>query len=203
MPLTIDRRRLLATAAAAGALAVLPLPALAEPVMGDVVLGDENAPVTVIEYASFTCPHCAAFHQQTWPKVKAEYIDTGKVKFILREVYFDRYGLWASMVARCGGERAFYPLADQLLKKQQSWTGAPEDQIGQEIAKIGRMNGLSNEQLNACLSDEEYARALIERYQEFAAKDEVTSTPTFIIAGEAHKGNLPFEDFAQLIDAEL
>ncbi len=203
MPLLLDRRRFLAAAAATGALAALPLPALAEPVMGDVVLGAEDAPVTVIEYASFTCPHCAAFHQHTWPKVKAEYVDTGKVKFILREVYFDRYGLWASMVARCGGEQAFYPLANQFLTKQDSWTSVPEGQIGQEIAKIGRMNGLSNEQLNACLSDEEYARSLIERYQENAAEHEVESTPTFIIGGEKHTGNMPFEEFSQLIEAEL
>lgn len=203
MPAPLDRRRFLAAAAVTGALAALPVRALAEPVMGDVVLGDENAPVTVIEYASPTCPHCAAFHRQTWPKVKAEYVDTGKVKFILREVYFDRYGLWASMVARCGGENAFYPLMNQFLSKQDTWTTAPEGEIGQAIAKIGRMNGLSNEQLNACLSDEEYARALIERYQENAAKDEVKSTPTFIIDGQKHTGNMPFEDFAQLIEAEL
>lgn len=203
MPLTLDRRRFLAATAAAGALAALPARALAEPVTGDIPLGDENAPVTVIEYASFTCPHCAAFHQQTWPQVKAEYVDTGKVRFILREVYFDRYGLWASMVARCGGEKAFYPLAEDFLLKHANWTRVAEEQIGQEIAKIGRLNGLSSEQLDSCLADEDYARTLIERYQENAAEHDVTSTPTFIINGEKHTGNLPFEEFAQIIDAEL
>lgn len=203
MPLTLDRRRFLAATAAAGALAALPLGARAEPVLGDVALGPEDAPVTVIEYASATCPHCAAFHRDTWPQVKEQYVETGKVRFILREVYFDRYGLWASMVARCGGERAFYPLIEQFLVKQESWTGVPEGQIGQEIAKIGRMNGLSQEQLNACLSDEDYARSLIERYQETAAEHDVQSTPTFIINGAKHTGNMPFEEFAQLIESEL
>ncbi|HUF86547.1 MAG TPA: DsbA family protein [Thermohalobaculum sp.] len=203
MPMTLDRRRFLAVTGAAGALAALPLPALAEPVMGDIALGADDAPVTVIEYASFTCPHCAAFHQQTWPKVKADYVDAGKVRFILREVYFDRYGLWASMVARCGGEQAFYPLAEAFLMKQDSWASVPEEQIGLEIAKIGRLNGLSNEQLDACLSDEDYARSLIEQYQANAGEHDVRSTPTFIINGDKHTGNLPYEEFAQLLDAEL
>ena len=104
MPRHFDRRQTLAMIAAATTATLLPAnAALADPVLGDIVLGDDNAPVTVIEYASFTCPHCASFHINTWPRFKAEYIDTGKVRFILREVYFDRYGLWASMVARCGG----------------------------------------------------------------------------------------------------
>ena len=131
-----NRRHLLAMIAASGAATLLPAGALADPVMGDVVLGDEAAPVTVIEYASFTCPHCASFHINTWPQFKAAYIDTGKVRFILREVYFDRYGLWASMVARCGGTDGFYPMADQLMKKQSVWRSVAEGQIGTEIQKI-------------------------------------------------------------------
>lgn len=199
----LHRRRFLAGTAATAALAALPLAARAEPVMGDIPLGDEDAPVTVIEYASFTCPHCAAFHQQTWPQVKEQYVETGKVKFILREVYFDKYGLWASMVARCAGEKAFYPLAEAYLAKQDAWMKVPENQIGQEIARIGRLNGLSSQQLDACLSDQDYAKALIEQYQQNAAQHEVSSTPTFIINGEKHAGNMPFEQFAQLIEAEL
>ena len=203
MPDLIDRRSLIALIGAAGAAILLPTAALAEPVMGDVVLGNEDASVTVIEYASFTCPHCANFHKNTWPQLKAAYIDTGKVKFILREVYFDRFGLWASMTARCGGSDAFYPLADQFLKTQSSWARVAEDQIGKEIQKIGRLNGLSAEQLNTCLSDQEYAKALIKAYQDNAAADEVTSTPTFLINGEKHSGDLSFEEFASLIEAQL
>jgi protein-disulfide isomerase len=203
MPNQFDRRHLLAMIAASGAVTLLPASALAEPVMGDVVLGDEAAPVTVIEYASFTCPHCANFHIDTWPQFKAEYVDTGKVRFILREVYFDRYGLWASMVARCGGPDAFYPLADQFMKKQSVWARAGEGNIGGEIQKIGRLNGLANDQLGACLTDQDYAKALIEAYQQNSGADEVTSTPTFIINGEKHPGNMPFADLAALVDAQL
>lgn len=203
MPNPFDRRQMLAMTAAAGVAALLPARALADPVMGDVVLGDESAPVTVIEYASFTCPHCANFHADTWPQFKAEYIETGKVRFILREVYFDRFGLWASMVARCGGADAFYPLADQFLKHQKVWARVPENQIGGEIQKIGRLNGLPADQLGACLSDQEYAKALIAAYQQHADTDDINSTPTFLVNGEKHPGNIAFEQLAALVDAQL
>ena len=214
MPNQFDRRHVLATIAATGvagiAATLLPAGGMAQtgaqpaaPVMGDVVMGDEAAPVTVIEYASFTCPHCARFHTDTWPQFKAAYVDTGKVRFILREVYFDRFGLWASMTARCGGADAFYPMADQFLKKQSVWAKAAEDRIGGEIQKIGRLNGLSNDTLGACLADQDYAKALVETYQKNAEADDVTSTPTFIINGEKHAGNLPFDEFAALVDKHL
>jgi protein-disulfide isomerase len=203
MPNQFDRRFLLAMIAGVGAASLLPTAAMAEPVMGDVVLGDEAAPVTVIEYASFTCPHCAAFHVDTWPQFKAEYVDTGKVRFILREVYFDREGLWASMAARCGGADAFYPMADQLMKKQRLWAKAARDNNRDEIRKIGRLNGLSTAQFDACFSDQEYARSLVEAYQRNAAADGVQSTPTFIINGAKHVGNMPFDQLAALVDAAL
>ena len=203
MPNQFDRRHLLAMIAATGAATLLPAAAMAEPVLGDIVLGDDAAPVTVIEYASFTCPHCAAFHVDTWPQFKAEYVDTGKVRFILREVYFDREGLWASMAARCGGAGAFYPMADQFMKKQRLWAKAARNNNRGEISKIARLNGLSTAQLDACFSDQDYARALVEAYQRNAADDDVNSTPTFIINGAKHAGNMPFEELAALVDAAM
>ena len=121
----------------------------------------------------------------------------------MREVYFDRYGLWASMTARCGGADAFYPMTDIFLKKQDSWARVAQDQIGAEIQKIGQRNGLSTEQLDACLSDQEYAKRLIKAYQDNAAADEVTSTPTFIINGEKASGNMSFEALSALVDEQL
>ena len=203
MPNQFDRRHLLAVIAATRAATLLPAAAMAEPVLGDIVLGDDSAPVTVIEYASFTCPHCAAFHADTWPRFRAEYVDTGKVRFILREVYFDREGLWASMAARCGGASAFYPMADQFMKKQRLWAKAARNNNRSEISKIARLNGLSSAQLDACFSDQDYARALVEAYQRNAADDDVNSTPTFIINGAKHAGNMPFEELAALVDAAM
>ncbi|MBK0401013.1 DsbA family protein [Limibaculum sp. M0105] len=201
MPHRPSRRDVMTAATASMLVLALPRAAAAEPYMEDVALGADDAPVTVIEYASFTCPHCAAFHVNTWPEIKKAYVDTGKVRFILREVYFDRYGLWASMVARCGGEAGFYPMADQFLKKQDQWSRSQD--IAAEIQKIGRLNGLSAEAINACLSDQDYAKALIERYQNFATADDVRSTPSFLINGEKHTGNLSAEEFSALLDKHL
>jgi len=203
MPNPIDRRQLMAAAAAAGLLALAPAAALAEPVLGDIVLGNADAPVTVIEYASFTCPHCAGFAVNTFPEVKAKYIDTGKVKFILREVYFDKYGLWAAMAARCGGEAAYYPMAEHLFRRQKEWTHVPEAQIPDEIRKIARLNGISDDQFKACLSDQDFAKTLVDTYKQQVETDDVTSTPTFFINGERQGGNMPFEEFAKLIDPHL
>ncbi len=176
-------------------------PAAGSYALGDIALGDPNAPLTVYEYASFTCPHCAAFHENTFPEFKEQYIDTGKVRFILREVYFDQYGLWASMVARCGGEQGFYPMAEAFLSTQSTWTRAPD--IGTAIQQVGRRAGLPAERLQQCLSDREYAKTLLEAYQQNRDADDVKSTPTFIINGEAHTGAMNFEEFSALLDQAL
>ncbi len=185
-----------------GAAAGKPAPeANADYALGDIALGDPDAPLTVYEYASFTCPHCANFHTETFPEFKEKYIDTGKVRFILREVYFDQYGLWASMVARCGGEQGFYPLADAFLDTQSAWTRAPD--IGHAIQQVGRRAGLPAERLQQCLSDREFAKQLLDTYQDNREADEVQSTPTFVINGEKHSGEMNFEDFSALLDAAL
>ncbi|MEL7139667.1 MAG: DsbA family protein [Pseudomonadota bacterium] len=202
--MTATRRQFMASAGAAGLATLAPGALRAqeiEPILGDVILGSPDAPVTVIEYASYTCPHCAAFHRDTFPAIKEKYIDTGQVKFIMREVYFDRYGLWASMVARCGGERGFYPISEMFLKQQSSWARA--DDIAGEIRKIGRVNGLSTQQIDACLNDEDYARSLVERYQETSEADGVRSTPSFVIDGQLTSGNMGVEDFSRLLDNAL
>lgn len=200
-PLSLTRRGALAGLAALPVLGVIPALAQEGRVLGDVVMGNADAPVTVIEYASFTCPYCAAFHVATWPKFKENYIDTGKVKFILREVYFDPYGLWASMVARCGGESVFYPISDQLMKKQNTWTRSGD--VAGEIQKIGQLNGLSGSQMGACLTDRPYAEELVARYQANAQEHGIQSTPSFIINGDLYTGNMPYEEFADVVDRYL
>lgn len=200
-------RRHLVALMAVSPVVLAPLSALAngepgsERFTGDIVLGDADAPVEVIEYASFTCPHCAAFHQNTWPEFKKQYVDTGKVRFIMREVYFDPYGLWAGMIARCGGEEGYYPLVDAFLKRQRDWARAED--VAAEIQKIGRLNGLSSEAMRACLSDRAYAETLVGAYQENAQRDGVQSTPSFLINGELVSGNMGFDELAALVDRHL
>ncbi len=169
----------------------------------EMVQGAEDAPVEIIEYASFTCPHCANFHEGPYKQLKKEYIDTGKVKFTYREVYFDRYGIWASMVARCGGPEKFFGISDLVYKGQHEWTraGGPAE-IVEELRKIGRLAGLSNDQLEACLQDGTKAQTLVAWYQKNAERDGINATPTFIINGKK-VDNQPYDQFKALIEKEL
>ena len=169
----------------------------------DMILGDPDAPITMIEYASYTCPHCGSFHQNTYPQLKADYIDTGKVKFIFREVYFDRFGLWASMVARCGGQDRFFGITDLMFKTQGDWTRAGDASvIVEELRKIGRLAGLNNETLESCLQNEDQAKALVAWYQENAARDDINSTPSFIINGRKY-ANMGYAEMQEVLDGLL
>lgn len=169
----------------------------------DMFLGDENAPVTVIEYASFTCPHCANFHKDVFKDLKSNYIDTGKVKFVHREVYFDRFGLWAAMIARCGGESRYFGLADLIYSGQKDWIGKgdPSVILG-NLKKLGRTAGMTDEQMDACLQDEAMAQSMVAAYQTNAGADEITGTPSFMIDGTKYS-NMSYADFASILDEKL
>ncbi|EAR50497.1 thiol:disulfide interchange protein, DsbA family protein [Oceanicola granulosus HTCC2516] len=165
----------------------------------EMVIGAEDAPVTLTEYASFTCPHCANFHVNHYPELKRDYIDTGKVQMVYREVYFDRFGLWASMIARCGGEERFFGLTSLIYEEQQDWTsGGDPAGIAENLRRLARTAGLDNDQLDACLSDATTAQTLVQWFEENAEADDITSTPTFLIDGEKFEGNWSSELFPAL-----
>ncbi|MDQ7071826.1 MAG: DsbA family protein [Rhodobacterales bacterium] len=169
----------------------------------EMVLGAEDAPIEMIEYASFTCPHCADFHLNVMGKIKADYIDTGKVRFIYRDVYFDRFGLWASMVARCGGADKFFGVSDLIYKQQKEWlAGGDPATIVSNLRKIGKVAGLTDEGLDACLSDGDNAKALVAWYQKNAEMHDINSTPSFVIDGEKYS-NMSYESFKEILDAKL
>jgi protein-disulfide isomerase len=169
----------------------------------EMVLGADDAPVTLIEYASFTCPHCATFHNGPFKQLKAEYVDTGKVKFIYRDVYFDRFGLWAAMVARCEPSK-FFGITDLLYQQQSEWIAGGGDPalIAENLRRIGRVAGLDNTQLEACLADNDNAQALVAWYQQNAEADDVNSTPTLVIDGKKH-GNMAYADLKAILDEKL
>ena len=169
----------------------------------EMVQGVEDAPVEIIEYASYTCPHCANFHKGAYKQLKKDFIDTGKVRFIYREVYFDRYGLWASMVARCAGPEKFFGITDLIYNEQSEWTkaGGPAE-IVDELRKIGRLAGIDNDQLEACLQDGTRAQTLVAWYQENAERDGIQATPSFVVNGKK-VDNQSYEEFKQLIEDEL
>lgn len=168
----------------------------------EMTLGNPDAAVTVIEYASYTCPHCASFHTNTYPELKSNYIDTNKIKFIYRDVYFDRFGLWASMIARCDDSK-FFGITDMLYKRQSEWSragNAPD--VVAAMRKIGLVAGLSNEQMDACLNNQAWAEALVAKFQETTEADDVNSTPTVLVNGTKYS-NMSYTQLSDLIDQEL
>ena len=168
----------------------------------EMTMGDANAPITMIEYASYTCPHCQRFHKDVFPKLKADYIDTGKVHFIYREVYFDGPGLWAGMTARCGGPDRFFGMVDLIYENQRTWTQGEPAQIASNLKKMGKLAGLTDEQLDACLSDGDMARAMTAVFQENAQADGVRATPSFVIDGQL-ESNMSYSELQALLDAKL
>ena len=169
----------------------------------EMVKGNSEAPIKIVEYASFTCPHCATFHSEVFPNLKREYIDTGKVYFIYREVYFDAPGLWAGLLARCAGPEKYFGLVELLYDKQKKWTsGSSEQEIVKGLVAIGSQVGLGNDQISNCLRNKEKALNLVKSFQENTKKDSVSSTPSLLINGDLHS-NLAYEVLKEKIDSLL
>ncbi|MDO5611827.1 MAG: DsbA family protein [Paracoccus sp. (in: a-proteobacteria)] len=169
----------------------------------DIYLGAEDAPVTIYEYASFTCGHCAAFHNDNFPRLKAEYIDTGKVRFAQRDVYFDAVGLWAGILARCGGDDKYYAVSDMLFEEQRTWLSSQSgDDIAANLRKIGLKAGMTEDQMNACWDDTAKVEQLVSTFQTNATADGINATPTFMIAGE-QVPNQSWDNLKGIIDAKL
>lgn len=204
----MNRRQFLLSGVAALALAsLMPHTGFAQdaelPEVTELVLGNPEASVTVIEYASYTCPHCATFHDAVFKPLKRDYIDTGKIRFIYREVFFDRYGLWAAMVARCGGEMRYFGIQEMLYKGQREWAASDNpNEVVENLRRIGRAAGLDNDQLDACLADGAKAQAMVEKFQKDSEADNITATPSLVINGTKHS-NMSFAELSRLIDAEL
>lgn len=167
----------------------------------DIVLGNPDAPLTVIEYSSLTCPYCAQFHKETLPRIKKEFIDTGRINWIYRDFQLDARAQMAAMVARCATEERFYPFLDTLFKQQQVWARAPEPRS--VLIQIAKFGGISEQQLTACWQDTALYDSILQSYNRGVTEYRIQSTPTFLINGEKLTGSKPFEAFAKAIeDAE-
>ncbi len=189
----ITRRSLLA-AGLAVALAA-PLAAQEAREIVEMSIGAADAPVTMIEYASLTCPHCANFHASVLPQIKANFIDTGKVRLVYREVFFDRPSLWAAMIARCAGPDRYFGVLDLMYRDQATWSQAADAKgVVDGLYAIGRQAGMTDAEMEACLQDEAFAKAMVAEFQKNATADAIDSTPTFVIDGEKI-GNLPWPEF--------
>jgi protein-disulfide isomerase len=184
----------------AAAQNIPPMELLVPPPLGDRVLGKDDAPVTIVEYASMTCPHCAHFHETTYPELKKRYIDTGKVRFIFREFPLDPLAAGASMLARCADKDNFFPLIETLFQMQRTW--AVEKPIPPLLA-IAKQAGFSEQSFNACLSDQKMLDAMQEEQKRATDKFKVNSTPTLFVNGKMQKGGVSIEELAKVIDPLL
>jgi protein-disulfide isomerase len=190
--------RLIADAMAQGAADV------AKPVsLPDMALGPANATVTITEYASMTCPHCAAFAEGVFPKLKSEYIDSGKIRYVFREFPLDIKAAAGSMLARCiakDDSAKYFAVIDMLFKQQNDWV---MKNTTETLTRIGKQAGLSQQAVETCLKDQ----ALLDKIaadQKYAADVlKVQSTPTFFINGEMIKGETSFEEFDKRIKSLL
>jgi len=163
----------------------------------DKVLGKDDAPVTIVEYASMTCPHCAHFAEATLPAIKEKYIDTGRARLIMREFPFDPRAEAGFMLARCADDN-YFAMIDVLFKQQMTWAGA--DNAKDALLQISRLAGFSQEKFEACLTDQKLlddVRAVRDRgAKEFG----VDSTPTFFINGNKYSGALSVDEMSAIID---
>ncbi len=167
---------------------------------GDVVLGSDKAPVTVIEYASMTCPHCAHFSTTTFPELQKRYIDTGKVRFIFREFPLDALAAAGFMLARCAGKDKFMPIVETLFAKQQDWIVQKPVPALMEIAK---QFGFTEDSFNKCLANQQVLDAIQAVRDRAATTLGVNSTPTFFINGKKLSGDQSIDALAKEIDPYL
>ncbi len=170
---------------------------LVPPPLGDRSLGKDDAPVTIVEYASMTCPHCAHFAETTYPELKKRYIDTGKVRYIFREFPLDPLAAGAAMLARCADKEKFFPLIETLFQMQRTW--AVEKPIPPLMA-IAKQAGFTEQSFNACLSDQKMLDAMQEEQKRATEKFKVNSTPTIFVNGQMLKGAATIEELAKVID---
>jgi protein-disulfide isomerase len=210
---TQTRRQFLQTSALATAAISLavPGPAFAQTVdmdellkpgpLGDKILGEEDAPVTIVEYASMTCGHCANFHKRTWPDLKKDYIETGKVRFIFREFPLNNEAYAMSMLARCAPADKYFEMVDIMFEQLRS--GALSGEFLPALTNLSKQIGYTQESFNECLTNQGLLDALVAETDRASGKFGVKSTPTFFINGEKHTGALSIEDIGKIIEDNL
>ena len=203
--MNLNRRNLLATAAvlpfaAAPAWAAeVDIKALMEPpTEGDMELGNKDAKVTVIEYASASCPHCAAFYKEVFPTLQKNYIDPGKIRFIFREFPHNQPALGAFMIARCAPKEKYFPLVDVFFTTQEKWVPSPLE----GLKSIALQAGFTEETFKACLENKDVLKGILE-VREKADKFGVDSIPTFFFNGKKYEGDHSLENFTKQLDALL
>jgi protein-disulfide isomerase len=168
--------------------------------LGDQSMGPEDAPITIIEYASMTCPHCARFNTEVFPQLKEKYIDTGKVHYIFREFPLDGLSAAAFMLARCDKDK-YFPLIDTLFKQQATWAVANDPK--KQLLLIAKEAGFSDSSFDACLANEKVLDGIEWVRARAVEKFKVNATPTFFINGEMHRGEMSLDEIEKAIQPYL
>jgi protein-disulfide isomerase len=171
----------------------------ADPRLQDMVIGKADAKITIIEYASLTCPHCAAFHADILPAVKADYIDTGKAKLVFRDFPLDNLAFAGAILARCGGPDRYFTFLNVLFAQQRQWATASDPKAA--LTQIARLGGVSAEQFDACLADKALGDYILNSRLEGNQKFNVNSTPTLIINGKTEAGVPSLDELRKKLDA--
>jgi protein-disulfide isomerase len=166
--------------------------------LDDVVMGSPTAPVTIIEYASMTCPHCAHFAVETFPKLKEKYIDTGKVRYVMREYPLDGLAAAAFMLARCAGPDKYYPMIETLFAEQKKWAGVREPLP--PLLAIAKQAGFTEQSFQTCIHDKELLEKIQQVRNRAQQKFKVEATPTFYINGERFSGALTIEEIDKAVE---
>lgn len=206
----ISRRGLIGAAAALAlvpaafaqnAPAALEAPDATQVTASDHVVGKADAPVTVIEYASMTCPHCAVFHGTVLPKIKSEYVDAGKVRVVFRDFPLDRLALTASVIARCAEPERYLSFVDVLFSSQLSWARA-ENPL-EALKKVAALGGVGEAKVDACLKDESLFNAVLSQRLGGERTFKINATPTLIVNGKSVPGGADYETLKKAIEAQL
>jgi protein-disulfide isomerase len=174
---------------------------MAAEALPDIALGSSDAPVTIVEYASMTCTHCAAFYATTFPELKSKYIDTGKVRFILREFPLDPLAAAGFMVARCAGDDKRNAIVDLLFAQQKNWVFT--DKPVEALANLVKQTGMSQTSFEACLKNQDLYNKIAKVHDQAAEKFGVNATPTFFINGKKQNGEMAPDTLTKLIDPML
>ena len=169
----------------------------------DFIIGNDNAPITIIEYASMSCSHCANFHNNTLPDLKKEYIDTGKVKYVFRDFPYNYPALLGSMVMRCIPSEVRYDYMNALYKLQNMWVVRENAITRQELYKIMQTGGMTKENFDICLIDVDLENKILQEVIAAQSEFNIRSTPSFLINGDLLEGDKSIKVFRQILDKIL
>lgn len=168
--------------------------------LGEMTLGDPSAPVTIIEYASATCGHCANFHKTTFPKLKEQYMDKGKVYYIFREFPLDPLSKGAFMLSRCLPKERYFPMIDVLFERQREWAYVKKPLPA--LMTLAKQAGFTEESFKACLTNQDIQAGIEAVVKQASDKLDVNSTPTFFVNGKKHAGDISFKELSKIIDEQ-